>query len=135
DLGSLLRAMTMTGSCLPRVSIWAPLFAALLALAGPAAALADDAAGETVDFNTHIRPIFNHHCISCHGGVKQASGLSFIRRNSLLAEAESGEVPVKPGDPDGSELLRRVTAEEYERMPPADHGKPLQDKEIELLRK
>ena len=46
--------MTMTGSCLPRVSIWAPLFAALLALAGPAAALADDAAGETGNVATQV---------------------------------------------------------------------------------
>jgi hypothetical protein len=90
---------------------------------------------ETIEFNTHVRPIFNSHCIACHGGVKQASGLSFIRRDSLVAAAESGEIPVKPSDAEHSELIRRITADDDERMPPAEHGKPLTAEEIAILRR
>ncbi len=57
---------------------------------------------ENIDFNTQVRPIFNQHCIACHGGIKQASGLSFIRRATVTAKAESGETPVVPGDLDHS---------------------------------
>jgi hypothetical protein len=96
---------------------------------------ADASHKTTLDFNAEVRPIFNQHCISCHGGVKQAAGLSFIRRASVLAEAESGEVAVKPGDPDHSELIRRILADEDERMPPADHGKALTQKEIDILKR
>jgi hypothetical protein len=97
--------------------------------------LAKDGTPEAVDFNAHVRPIFNSHCIACHGGVKQAANLSFIRRASAVAAAESGEVPVKPGDAAHSELVRRITAGEDERMPPAEHGKPLTVAEIEILKK
>lgn len=110
------------------------LLTAGLLLAG-SGAWAKDAAPEAVDFNAHVRPIFNSHCIACHGGVKQAANLSFIRRASVVAAAESGEIPVKPGDAAHSELVRRITAGEDERMPPAEHGKPLTATEIETLKK
>jgi mono/diheme cytochrome c family protein len=90
---------------------------------------------KNIDFNTQVRPIFNQHCIACHGGIKQAAGLSFIRRATVTAKAESGETPVVPGDPDHSFLLKRVTAADDERMPPADHGRALNAEEIAVLRK
>jgi len=31
---------------------------------------------ERVSFNDDIRPLFSTHCVSCHGGVQQASDLS-----------------------------------------------------------
>src|SRR6476620_6625708 len=88
-----------------------------------------------IDFNTQARPIFNSHCIACHGGIKQASGLSFIRRTTVTAKAESGDIPVVPGDPEHSFLLKRITAGDDERMPPADHGRALNTEEIATLRK
>jgi hypothetical protein len=91
---------------------------------------------EIVSFNAHIRPIFNKKCVACHGGVKQASGLSFIYRESALAEAESGERPIVPGKPNESELLARVSSWDSDyRMPPAEHGPPLSGQEVALLRK
>lgn len=87
-----------------------------------------------VSFNAHIRPIFAKHCVGCHGGVKQASGLSLIYREQALAECESGLTPIVPGQPAESYLLDRVTDADPEmRMPPADHGPPLSAEEIALL--
>ncbi|MCC7085922.1 MAG: PSD1 domain-containing protein [Pirellulales bacterium] len=119
-----------------RTSLLHPLRAAIAVL--PLAILSAAAKGdapEAIDFNGQVRPIFNNHCIACHGGVKQASELSFLRRSSVLAPAESGEIPIKPGDAEHSELMRRVTADEDERMPPSDHGKPLTAAEIDILRR
>ena len=59
---------------------------------------ATSAAPERVSFNAHIRPIFTKHCTACHGGVKQAGGLSFIYREQALGECDSGLRPIVPGD-------------------------------------
>ncbi|MFB3107608.1 MAG: hypothetical protein ACE1ZA_22160, partial [Pseudomonadales bacterium] len=47
-----------------------------------------------VDFNSEIRPLFNKHCTTCHGGVKQAADISFIYEQQVL---DSGAI--EPGDP------------------------------------
>lgn len=92
-------------------------------------------AGE-IDFAGQIRPIFNKHCVSCHGGVKRAAGISFLSRESALAKAESGDVPILPGNPAESALISRITStDESLRMPPADHGPALLAEEIDHLRK
>lgn len=92
------------------------------------------AAEGRIDFSEEIRPLFNEHCIACHGGVKQTSGLSFIYEERTKQPARSGNIPIIPGKPDQSELIKRVTAEDPdERMPPPDHGPALKPSEIDLL--
>jgi mono/diheme cytochrome c family protein len=87
-----------------------------------------------VDFNRDIRPIFNSQCITCHGGVKQASGVSFSYREQALGKGKSGRPIVVPGRPGASELIARVTSHDPEvRMPL--HGTPLSSQQIELLRR
>ena len=72
---------------------WAAfVLAGLLGAANCCAEEADAAVGSPrVSFNDDIRPIFAKHCVGCHGGVKQASGLSFIYRETALAEAAERE--------------------------------------------
>ena len=115
-------------------SLWlAWVSGAALALA-PGSGVAGEPAGG-VDFARDVRPLFTTHCTACHGGVKQAGGLSFIARDQALAEADSGSVAIVPGDPEGSELLRRVAStDEAERMPPPEHGRGLSADEIAVLR-
>jgi hypothetical protein len=92
-------------------------------------------AGKRVSFNEHIRPIFVKHCVACHGGVKQVSGLSFIYREQALAEAESGLRAIVPGSVEESYLIERVSDPDPEfRMPPAEHGPPLSAEEIDQLK-
>jgi len=87
-----------------------------------------------VDFSRDIRPIFNQNCTSCHGGVRQKSGISFIFREEALGTGKSGHPTIVPGDPDASELMARVTSKDPEtRMP--YHAPPLPPEQIELLRR
>src|SRR6185503_14039656 len=86
-----------------------------------------------IDFNRDIRPIFNSQCITCHGGVKQAAGVSFSYRDQALGKGKSGRPIVVPGSPGASELIARVTSHDPEvRMPL--HGTALSSHQIALLR-
>jgi len=94
---------------------------------------AGSAVGE-IRFNRDIRPLFAKHCTACHGGVKEAGGISMIFRDRLLAEGESGSIPVVPGKPEISEMIRRVkSTDPDEIMPQPKHGPPLSSVEIATL--
>ena len=96
------------------------------------------AASSPVDFNRDVRPILSRHCTSCHGGVKQASGVSFLQREKTLGVGKSGNPVVVAGRPEASELLRRIQLPDTDpdRMPPTDHGdgSRLTPTEVETLR-
>jgi hypothetical protein len=109
-----------------------PSFASFFVLAAVVCTPLDDGG---VDFNRDIRPILSKHCLACHGGVKQASGLSFTNKESALGIPKSGTRAIVPAHPDESELIARVGSEApAERMPPPEHGPALDPREIELLR-
>ena len=89
----------------------------------------------TVDFARDIRPILAKRCVHCHGpdeGSREA-GLRLDTPQAATAVLESGQRALVPGQPQASELIRRVSAAGGERMPP--EGKPLAPEEIELLRR
>ncbi len=98
--------------------------------------IAAAASAQTIDFNTHIRPILNQNCTSCHGGVKAAGDISFIYRETATKVGKKSKRPViVPGKPDESELIARITSMDTEyRMPPADHAAALPPEKIALLR-
>src|SRR6187401_3207540 len=91
--------------------------------------VADDAPG----FNRDIRPILADKCYACHGPD------SGTRKADLRLDTETGshESAIAVGDPDSSELVRRVSSDDPdERMPPAAAKKPpLTKEQIELVRK
>ena len=87
-----------------------------------------------VNFSAEIQPILNEHCVSCHGGVKQAGGISFLSRASLMGEGKSGEIALVPGKAASSEIMRRIkTDDPDERMPPPEEGSGLETDSIEKL--
>lgn len=89
---------------------------------------------EEIDFNTQIRPILNKNCLNCHGGVKQQGGVSFLFPEEALEPGDSEKYPIIPGDPENSELIKRVEHENPEIVMPPE-GNPLAKEEIELLKK
>lgn len=91
-------------------------------------------AGDRVDFSRDIQPIFNQNCVSCHGGVRQKGGVSFIFREEALGKGDSGKRTIVPGDPDASELMVRITSKDPDRRMPY-RTPALRPEQIELLRR
>ena len=87
---------------------------------------------QEVDFNSQIRPILNKKCISCHGGVKRSGGFSLLFPSEALEPNESGKPAIVPGNPQESEMIRRIKHHDPEVRMPAE-GDPLAEEEIELL--
>ena len=91
-----------------------------------------------IEFNRDIRPILSDACFHCHGPDKNTreSGLRLDIRDEALKAAESGELPIVPGKPEKSEIIRRIlTDDKDDQMPPAKAHKPLTAAQKELLRK
>jgi hypothetical protein len=89
--------------------------------------------GHQIDYNTEVKPILNKKCITCHGGVKQQAGFSLLFRQEALAPTKSGKPAIIPGDPDHSEMIRRLSLSDPEERMPYRH-EPLSSTEIKTLR-
>jgi hypothetical protein len=85
-----------------------------------------------VDFTAQVKPIINRNCITCHGGVRQKGGFSLLFREEALAILKSGKHAIIPGDPDHSEMIRRISLRDPEERMPYKHG-PLSKEDIQIL--
>lgn len=75
--------------------------------------------------------ILEARCTMCHGGARPVLELQLETFEGVMAGSARGPVVV-PGDPDASELVRRLRGESQPRMPLT--GPPyLSDEEIELF--
>lgn len=104
---------------------------ALVFAGGPLSALAD------VDYATEIQPLLAEHCYLCHGNFDAIREGEFRLdvKESAFAEIADGRYPIVPGEPEESEVYRRMSAAVAEqRMPPYATGKTLPREEIELVR-
>ncbi len=96
----------------------------------PLVLLWDHSLTAQISYTRQIRPILSQHCTACHGPDESARQADF--RIDLPEEAMG---VIEPGDPDGSEVISRITSgDEDERMPPAEHGRALNKNEIDLIR-
>lgn len=89
-----------------------------------------------VDFNRDIRPILSARCLNCHGiDDESRKGKLRLDQRADAVRHRDGTQVIKPGDPDSSELLARVTSTEPDEvMPPPRSGPPLKKEEIEKIR-
>jgi len=112
--------------------------AGLLLALGSAAAVAMTVpesvdAPPPIEFNRDVRPILSDHCFTCHGpdAGKRKAKLRLDRREVALAKEA-----IVPGDPDASELIYRIFADDpEEHMPPPETRAPLTDAQKEILRR
>ncbi len=83
-----------------------------------------------------VRSVLSNRCFACHGPDEEGrqGGLRLDELSSMLSAAESGMPPVVPGEPESSELWRRIVSDDDdERMPPADFGQPLAPDEVAAI--
>ena len=91
----------------------------------------------TSDFTRDVRPILSEHCFKCHGpdDVARQAKLRLDLREAALAKTGAGTVPIVPGKPDASEVVRRILSHDAdEMMPPPTANKPLSDEKKRILR-
>ncbi len=93
-------------------------------------------AATPVDFDTQIRPILAKNCFICHGPDEKhrEAGLRLDVREAAIKPLEDGKTAIRPGRPDASELIRRITSiDQDERMPPGARTARSIREQIELL--
>ncbi len=92
----------------------------------------------TVRFARDIRPILSDRCFQCHGpdAATRHADLRLDLRDAAVVTRKNGAAIV-PGDPDKSELIRRITSgDPTVAMPPADsHKAALSPEQRELFRR
>jgi hypothetical protein len=87
-------------------------------------------------FDREIRPFLADKCWHCHGpdGSKREAGLRLDVADDLQADRDGRRIVV-PGQPDQSELWRRISSKDPDVvMPPPSEPRQLTDREKELLR-
>ncbi|MDA1054883.1 MAG: PSD1 and planctomycete cytochrome C domain-containing protein [Planctomycetota bacterium] len=106
---------------------------ALVCSAFPIFAQADESDAEF--FEKRIRPLLVERCEACHSAAKGKTngGLALDTREGWRKGGDSG-VPIAPGEPDESLLIRAVKyGDEALQMPPEEKGGKLSDAEIAAL--
>src|SRR5690348_12071216 len=88
---------------------------------------------DKVDFVKQIRPIFSDTCYKCHGPKKQKGKLRLDSVEAILKGGKDGKV-LEAGDPDKSELYKRITLpkDSDDVMPP--EGDPLPKAKTDLIK-
>ncbi|HBE67373.1 MAG TPA: hypothetical protein DDW52_04415, partial [Planctomycetaceae bacterium] len=90
------------------------------------------------DIAVKARAILSNRCFACHGPDEESreGGFRLDDPNSFLAEADSGDAPIVPGAPEGSELFARIRSDDESMlMPPPDFGGSLTSEEVEVIRR
>jgi uncharacterized membrane protein/mono/diheme cytochrome c family protein len=84
------------------------------------------------ELNLQIRSIFAHSCTNCHGEAKQKGDLRLDSKEAILKGGEDGPVLVA-GDPEKSELIRRIKLPRNHKEAMPSKGKGLTPQEIATI--
>jgi len=94
------------------------------------------AGDDVVDFNQQVRPILSEYCFACHGPDAHSlkGDVRLDLRESVVKPNKHGNIAIVPGEPQRSELVRRIHADDdSEIMPPPESHKTLSDKQKRIL--
>ncbi|MCC6410977.1 MAG: DUF1549 domain-containing protein, partial [Saprospiraceae bacterium] len=99
----------------------------------------NDGLPEKISYNFHVRPILSDKCFVCHGPDKNQlkAGLRLDHAEGAYAPLQEtkGAFAIVPGNPEASELMRRITSQDPDvQMPtPDSHLGSLSELEIRIL--
>ena len=85
----------------------------------------------SLSFESDIRPIFETHCLSCHGAESAQSGLVMETVEALLNGGDRDGPSVVPGKSGESSLLLHLRGERQPQMPMGSD--PLPPEQIDLI--
>lgn len=87
--------------------------------------------GGPIDFNRDVRPLLSDHCFACHGPDENQ------RQADLRLDTSEGlSAVVEPADIDASEMVVRIlSSDPDEVMPPPEFHKPLSEKQKRIIQK
>jgi mono/diheme cytochrome c family protein len=91
---------------------------------------------DTVDFTRDVLPVFQKHCLSCHGPTKQKGGLRLDVKAAALRGGTIHGPDIVPGKSDESPLVQFAAGlDEDLVMPPNEKNQRiLTDQELKILR-
>ncbi|HEX4130228.1 MAG TPA: PSD1 and planctomycete cytochrome C domain-containing protein [Pirellulales bacterium] len=110
---------------MPRVAFLAAAIALL-----PASLLAS----ETIDYMRQVRPIFQQHCVRCHGADEQNGDLRLDTAASMLQGGNSGSAIVAGRSGESLLIDAVTTGENSSTMPPEGEGDRLTAAELKIIR-
>ncbi|MCC7523971.1 MAG: hypothetical protein IT250_04065, partial [Chitinophagaceae bacterium] len=84
------------------------------------------------ELNLAVRTIFAHSCTNCHGEAKQKGELRLDSKEAIFKGGEDGPALVA-GDPDKSELIRRIKLPRSHKEAMPSKGKGLTAQEIAII--
>ena len=91
---------------------------------------ADDSS--PVDFDRQIRPLLSDRCFTCHGPDSKNRQADL----RLDAESHAKKTAIAPGNPEKSELVRRILSQDPDiQMPPPDSKLSLSKDEQQLIQR
>lgn len=85
-----------------------------------------------VDFTREVEPLLATRCVACHGPGRSAGGVALHSREAALRGGSSGSHTIVPGQPEQSELIRRLVTDDHDELMP--RGGPLAPKEIAVIK-
>lgn len=103
------------------LSVWVPAFGS---------------EGEAVDFNRDILPLLSDNCFKCHGPDEEhrEADLRLDTQAGAFGDLGDGYFAIVPGNPDESEVVWRINADDEEDlMPPKDSNLSLSPEEKERI--
>ncbi len=116
---------------LRHLSILVPATVVLAAIVAPAK---QAQATKKIDFNRDVRMTLTK-CFTCHGpdNGEGVAGLRLDNHEGATKALPSGNRAIVPGKPEESELVKRIHADDYLKMPPEASNKTLSAEEKQVL--
>src|SRR5262245_9449354 len=109
----------------------------VFAACAAAVTVASAAEPDRVTFNRDIRPIMSDTCFRCHGPDRTArkADMRLDIREEATKATRARRIPIVPGDPDQSEVIRRIFSTGATVMPPTSTHKQLTEAQKNTIRR